>query len=384
MAKMQISSLANGGSSSISKSNLGLSRLFISIFSFFLAGAIFIAPVSAVFTGYFTEEQAKVIRNSIVFSQPRIDQTSNLFDGTRRLSYVTDYQGTILTSSEAGSNFYIDDFSGRFWSKASTYSTSVGNFNYGSSVKSWLVCFNLNLSDISSNWTLHMIIPAGGLVDEILPFRVGYFVEEYYASSRYYVTWHDLSYTYGSITKYDNYISASTGGSTNYPGFYRTLDIEMPAGDFNHNVYVYLKLPIVYNWTAGFLGVSSDSVAHIEVMEQLEKIAVNQQIIINHLTTITVESEEDAEEVQRILKKMQATTMKMDEYQEALKKAEEEISLPDPDNLVPDIHDMAEPFFDSTYTEPFQGVMNFGLFSTMMVLSLTIAFVSYILFGKKV
>lgn len=387
MAKRQISSSAREVKFSTSKCKKALSRLFISIFSFSLTGAMIIAPVSAAFTGYFTEEQARFIRNSISFSRPRIDQTSTLFNGQRQIAETGSYIGTVLTSSTGSdsADFYVDDFSGRFWCRGSA--TTAGVVSQATQVKSWLVRFSLNLTEISDVWTLHMLIPAGDLSNPVLPIKVGYFTEEYSSSTRNYVTWHELSYTYGDRTSYDNFITVGTGTSgttTNYPGYYRTLDIDMPAGDFNNRVFIYLNLPVVANWAAGFLGVSSETVAHIEVMEQLDKIAVNQQTIINQMTTITVQSEEDAEEVQRILEKMQRTTMMMDEYEAAMKAADEKINLPDPENLVPDIHDIAQPFFDPQFAnEPLEGVFSFQLITTMLILSISIATVSYIVFGKK-
>lgn len=387
MARKQILSSASVDSFSTSKCKKALSRLFISIFSLSFAGAILIAPVSATFTGYFTEEQARFIRNSISFSRPRIDQTSTFFNGQRQIAETGSYIGTTLTSSTGSDSvsFYVDDYTGRFWCRGSA--TTAGVVSQASQVKSWLIRFSLNLTEISDTWILHMIIPAGDLSNSVLPVKVGYFTEEYSSSTRNYVTWTDLSYTYGDITSYDNYVTTGTGTSgttSNYPGYYRTLDIEMPAGDFNNRVFIYLNLPVVANWAAGFLGVSSETVAHLEVMEQLDKIAVNQQTIINHMTTITVQSEEDAEEVQRILEKMQRTTMMMDEYEAAMNAADEKINLPDPENLVPDIHDIAQSFFDPQYSnEPLEGVFSFQLITTMLILSISIATVSYIVFGKK-
>lgn len=61
----------------------------------------------------------------------------------------------------------------------------------------------------------------------------------------------------------------------------------------------------------------------------------------------------------------------------------EGLDKPEPDQIVPDITDIVPEDDYATYTDIFAPVVQSSLFSSMMMVVVSMAFISYVLFGKK-
>lgn len=289
-------------------------------------------------------------------------------------------------------------FDGREWyRKYKNYVNITGTQTVSISQPYIVATFVLTLEDIAEDWTLYVIAPYNASGSEYnAPLKVGY--TSWGAATNGNANYSDVTFyeltagqDYTVMYSYQQYAS----GNAQYAYRMGVYEIHLPAGDIGSVNIIYDATKMQYNFTLGVSGIDGSNLVQAQIIEQLTQIQQNQQTIItyqqtiaNNITRITIMSESEASEVAALKAKYSAITSNMESLMQAADDAMDDIHeiLPDIEDLDPgifDLQDYAPGWDNQEYLAPLQNAFQWSLITTMLVLSLVVAGLSYILFGKK-
>lgn len=345
-----------------------------------------------------TYEQASAIIN-VTNTNIRAETSSNYVkwtDGRTATNQTNKYlQGgstvTGLTLSTVDSdpvNFQGKDY----YRKYKNYKKVTETTSIGISQLYVVATFVLTLENIAEDWHLYVLAPYN---NNSALLKVGYtsWGPATNGNSSYAdVTFYELSSSDYSVSYTYQQYSAGNGQYGYQMGLF---DIHLPAGNIGSVNLIYDSTKLNYNFTLAVNGVDGSNLVMTQIIEQLTQIQQNQQTIISyqqtiatHIQAITTMSEADADAVFALQSKYASIVSNMESLMESADDAWENIHdvVPEIDDIDSDILDLQEivPGWDNQeYLAPLHNVFNWTLIVTMMTLSLTVAFLSYILFGKK-
>lgn len=384
----------------VKKVGFTISRYSKRLFLFFLpiiGVAVFtVIPINAYYR--LTYDQASAII-STTNTNIRAETSANYVkwtDGRTATNQTNKYlQGGTTLSALTLSTIDSDpvQFDGKeYYRKYKHYKKVTETTSLGISQPYVVATFVLTLEDIAEDWHFYVLAPynsTGALV------KVGYtsWGTATNGNSSYAdVTFYELSSSDYSVSyTYQQYSS----GSGQYGYQMGIFDIHLPAGNIGSVNLIYDSTKLNYNFTLAVNGIDGSNLVMTQIIEQLTQIQQNQQTIISHTSVIathiqriTTMTDAEADEVEalkdrynEIVERMQSVMQDADDAWAAIHQ-----TLPDPEDLDPiilDLDNIVQDWDNPQYIQPLQSVFQFPLILTMLILSLTVAFMSYILFGKK-
>lgn len=372
-------------------------KLFLYILPIVGVATFVATPANAYYR--LTYDQASAIINT-TNTNIRAETSANYVkwtDGRTATNQTNKYlQGGTTNSALTLSTIDSDpvQFEGKeYFRKYKNYKKVTETTSLGISQPYVVATFVLTLENIAEDWHLYVLAPYNNTSGSLV--KVGYtsWGPATNGNSSYAdVTFYELSSADYSVTfNYQQY-SAGNGQYGYQIGIY---DIHLPAGSIGSVNLIYDATKVNYNFTLAVNGIDGSNLVMTQIIEQLTQIQQNQQTIITyqqtiatHIQMITTMSESDADAVAALQLKYDTIVDRMEGLMEDADDAWESIHdvVPDIDDIDPDILDLQEivPGWDNQeYIAPLNNLFNWSVITTMLVLSLTVAFLSYILFGKK-
>lgn len=384
----------------VKKVGFTISRYSKRLFLFFLpiiGVAVFtVTPINAYYRLTFDQASAIVnTTNTNIRGETLTNFNSKWVDGHTVTNQTNKYlQGGSTVTGLTLSTIDTDpvSFDGKDYYRKYKHYKKVGDtLSIGISQPYMVATFVLTLENIAEDWHLYVLAPYNTTSGSLI--KVGYTSwgtatngNANYAD----VTFYELT-DYTVSFSYQQY-SANNG---QYPYQIGIFDIHLPAGNIGSVNLIYDSSKMNYNFTLAVNGIDGSNLVMTQIIEQLTQIQQNQQTIISHtsviashITRITTMTDAEADEVEalkdrydEIVARMQSVMQDADDAWEAIHN-----TLPDPEDLDPiilDLDNIVQDWDNPQYIQPLQSVFQFPLILTMLILSLTVAFMSYILFGKK-
>lgn len=373
-------------------------RLFLFFLPIIGVAVFTVTPINAYYR--LTYEQASAIINTTntnIRAETLANYNSKWVNGHTTTNTTLKYlQGGTTLSALTLSTIDSDPvaFEGKdYYRKYKNYKKVTETTSIGISQPYVVATFVLTLENIAEDWHLYVLAPYNSTSDSLV--KVGYtsWGTATNGNSSYAdVTFYELSSSDYSVTyTYQQY----SAGNGQYPYQMGIYDIHLPAGSIGSVNLIYDSGKMNYNFTLAVNGIDGSNLVMTQIIEQLTQIQQNQQTIISYqsviasnITRITTMSDAEADEVadlqdmyDSIVARMEQTMQDADDAWNAIHQ-----TLPDPEDLDPiilDLDNIVEDWDNQQYIQPLQSVFQFPLILTMLILSLTVAFMSYILFGKK-
>lgn len=372
-------------------------KLFLYILPIVGVATFVVTPANAYYR--LTYEQASAIINT-TNTNIRAETSANYVKWTDQRTATNQtnkyLQGGTTLSALTLSTIDSDpvQFDGKeYYRKYKNYKKVTETTSLGISQPYVVATFVLTLENIAEDWHLYVLAPYNTTSGSLL--KVGYtsWGPATNGNSSYAdVTFYELSSADYSVDFTYQQYSAGNGQYGYQIGIY---DIHLPAGNIGSVNLIYDATKVNYNFTLAVNGIDGSNLVMTQIIEQLTQIQQNQQTIItyqqtiaNNITRITTMTDTEASEVAALKAKYAAITSNMESLMQAADDAMDDIHeiLPDIEDLDPgifDLQDYAPGWDNQEYLAPLQNAFQWSLITTMLVLSLVVAGISYILFGKK-
>lgn len=371
--------------------------LFLYILPIVGVATFVVTPANAYY--HLTYEQASAIINT-TNTNIRAETSANYVKWTDQRTATNQtnkyLQGGTTLSALTLSTIDSDpvQFDGKeYYRKYKNYKKVTETTSLGISQPYVVATFVLTLENIAEDWHLYVLAPYNNTSGSLL--KVGYtsWGPATNGNSSYAdVTFYELSSSDYSVTfSYQQY-SAGNGQYGYQMGIY---DIHLPAGNIGSVNLIYDSTKINYNFTLAVNGIDGSNLVMTQIIDQLTQIQQNQQTIISyqqtiatHIQAITVMSESDSDFISDLHERYQEIYDRISSFLDDEEGAWDDIYdvVPEPSSI--DANDFSISNLNPHWGEPefianIGQLFNFGLINTMFTLSLVVAFLSYILFGKK-
>lgn len=372
-------------------------KLFLYILPIVGVATFVATPANAYYR--LTYEQASAIINT-TNTNIRAETSVNYVkwtDGRTATNQTNKYlQGGTTNSALTLSTIDSDpvQFEGKeYYRKYKNYKKVTETTSLGISQPYVVATFVLTLENIAEDWHLYVLAPYNNTSGSLV--KVGYtsWGPATNGNSSYAdVTFYELSSADYSVTfNYQQY----SAGNGQYGYQIGIFDIHLPAGNIGSVNLIYDSTKVNYNFTLAVNGIDGSNLVMTQIIEQLTQIQQNQQTIIsyqqtiaNHIAQITTMSDSDADFISDLHDRYQEIYDRISSFLDDEEGAWDDIYdvVPEPSSI--DANDFSISNLNPNWGEPefianIGQLFNFGLINTMFTLSLVVAFLSYILFGKK-